>query len=173
MKTPPHQVPVLIPFVAALLFAAIVAPTLAANPNFEGQWRIDLERSDPMRDGLEVDNAYVLTLDGEDLHARRTFFGNGQSQSLEWTFETDGKPHEIPGMMEPRKARVKWRKDKLGVSYTMNRQTPRGPMDIDVTETWKITEEGELEIAYAMRVGQRTMRRKEIYRRAEASSEEP
>ncbi|MEM1246651.1 MAG: hypothetical protein AAGA81_23635 [Acidobacteriota bacterium] len=152
----------------ALLLFAFAGAAPAANPDFQGRWRIDLERSDPMNlEGLEIDNAYELTLDGDDLRAKRTFFQNGQSQSVEWTFQTDGKPHEIPGMTEPRKARVKWRKDRLSVSYTMQRQTPRGALDIDVVETWKLTKEGELEISHSMRVGQRNMKRREIYRRAD------
>ena len=52
MKIPPHRTLSLAPFVAALLCVALAEPVEASNPDFEGRWRIDLERSDPMREGL-------------------------------------------------------------------------------------------------------------------------
>ncbi len=148
--------------VAALVLA--VPPSWSANPEFEGTWKMDRLRSDPMnQQGLMVDNSYTLALDGEDLKAKRTFFRQGQAQSIDWVFYTDGKPYEIPGMLAPRKARVKWKKNKLSVSYTMTRETPRGGFDLDVVETWQINKVGELEIRYSTRVGERNRTRKEIY----------
>ena len=148
--------------ISVLVLAA--APSMGANPEFEGTWKMDTLRSDPMnQQGMMVDNSYTLVLDGEDLKAKRTFFRQGQARSLDWVFYTDGKPYEIPGMLAPRKARVKWKKNKLSVSYTMTRETPRGGFDLDIVETWQINKVGELEIRYSTRVGERNRTRKEIY----------
>ncbi|REJ80751.1 MAG: hypothetical protein DWQ30_12660 [Acidobacteria bacterium] len=131
---------------------------------FEGTWRIDLERSDPMtQQGLEVDNAYRLTLDGENLQAVRTFYSGGREAAVDWTFVTDGKAHEIPGLRRPRQARAKWKKDRLTVSYTLTLETQRGDFDIDVVEPWKVTPDGELEIRYDSRMPSRSQTRREIY----------
>jgi hypothetical protein len=141
----------------------------AADANFAGTWRIDLERSDPMtQQGLKVDNSYQVTLQGEDLAVIRTFYSQGQSQSVDWTFVTDGKPHEIPGLRQSRTARTKWKKEKLTVSYTLSMDTPRGAFDLDVVETWSINKAGELEILYATRLPNRTQTRKEVFVRQAA-----
>ncbi len=120
----------------ALFIASIcAAPMLAANPEFEGIWTIDLERSDGMGpEELKIDNTIELTLDGENINVKRTFKANGQTGEIDWVFVTDGKAHLIPGFRNERNARTKWRKNKLTVGYTMSRQTPRGSFDLDVTE---------------------------------------
>ena len=153
--------------ICALLLTGTV-PALAGNPDFEGTWEIDLERSDPINpQGLKLDGSYTLTLDGENLATTRTITAGGQSQDIDWTFVTDGKPHEIPGMRAPRKARTKWKKNKLNVSYTISMDTPRGAFDLDIVETWSINKKGELEILYATRLPNRTQTRREFYVRQE------
>lgn len=154
----------------SLLFVALAllgsAPSAASNPDFAGTWRMDMERSDPMnQQGLKLENSYRLVLDGENIQTTRTFYRGGQGQSVDWVFVTDGKPHEIPGMREPRKARTKWKKNKLTVSYSMSRQTPRGNFDLDVVENWSLNKKGELEILYSTRIGERNITRKEVYLR--------
>lgn len=151
---------------AALLGLLVASVAWPANPDFEGIWRIDLDRSDPInQQGLKLDGSYTLALDGENVAITRTFVGGGQSQDVTWTLVTDGKPHEIPGMRAPRKARAKWKKDKLSVSYTLSMDTPRGAFDLDITETWSINKQGELEILYATRLPNRTQTRREFYLR--------
>lgn len=148
---------------AGLLFAS--GPTFGtANAEFTGTWRIDLERSDAMnRQGLKVAGTYRLALDGENLDVTRTFEAGGQTQAVAWTLVTDGKPHEIPGMRAPRKARAKWKKDRLTISYTTTLDTPRGAFDLDVTETWQIKDSEQLEIVYTTRLPNRTQTRREVW----------
>ena len=150
---------------AALFFGSGLAG--AANESFVGTWRIDLERSDPMMGNIKVDNDYRLGLDGENLEVVRVFRSQGQESAVEWTLQTNGEPHDIPGMREPRTVKAKWKKNRLTVTYPMELETPRGTVTLDITELWVINKAGELEVRTSTRTqrGQRT--RTEIFTRLE------
>ncbi len=150
---------------ATSLLLLTAALATAANPSFVGTWRIDLERSDPMMGNVKVDNDYRLELDGENLEVVRVFRSQGQESAVEWTLMTDGKPHDIPGMREPRTVKAKWKKNRLSISYPLELETPRGSMTLDITEVWAINKAGELEVRTSTRTqrGQRT--RTEIFTR--------
>ncbi len=143
------------PLVAASLVIAMfaAAPLLAANPDFAGIWQLDNERSDslaPGRAGRERPNTLDLELDiavnGEDLVMNYTMRNENLPGPVQFTQHliTDGKPAEMPDFQGgTRTARVKWRKNKLSVSYT--RVTPFG--DLDITETWQLSRDGsELQV---------------------------
>ena len=156
----------------ALAPFVVLLPTpelYAANSALDGAWRMDLERSDAMMRGIKVDNSYTLAAKGENVEVKRTFYRDGQSNAIDWVFVTDGKPHEVPGMRAPRKVRVKWKKEKLNVSYSMSFETPRGEFSVDVTETWLINKAGELEIRYVTRTAGGPQNRVEVYTREAAS----
>ena len=138
------------PLVAASLVIAAfaAAPLLAANPDFAGVWQLDNERSDslaPGRAGRERPNTLDLELDialtGEDLVMNYTMRNENLPGPVQFTQHliTDGKPAEMPDFQGgTRTARVKWRKDRLSVSYT--RVSPFG--DLDITETWQLSKDG-------------------------------
>ena len=162
---------------AALAIASLGAAPLAAdNPDFAGVWQLDNERSDslaPGRAGRDRPNTLDLELDisltGEDLIMNYTMRGENLPAPVQFiqNLTTDGKPVEMPDFQGgTRTARVKWRKDKLSVSYT--RVTPFG--DFDVTETWQLSKDGsELEVMMHTRTqNPRPDIRKLIYVRATA-----
>ena len=143
------------PVVGAVLAVAsfAAAPLAAANPDFAGVWQLDNERSDslaPGRAGRERPNTLDLELDialtGEDLVMNYTMRNESLPGPVQFTQNliTDGKPTEMPDFQGgTRTARVKWRKNKLSVSYT--RVTPFG--DLDITETWQLSRDGsELQV---------------------------
>ncbi len=151
------------------LLAALPFQATAQHEAFDGTWRIDLERSDSInREGLKIDNSYTLATRGENLQVTRTLNGGVGSRSVDWVFITDGKPNEIPGLREPRQARTRWKKDRLNVSYTLKWPTPRGSIDLDITEVWKINDRSELEIQTNTRAPDRNLVRTEIYVRVES-----
>ena len=139
---------------AALAVASLgAAPPAAANEGFAGVWQLDNERSHslaPGRAGRERPNTLDLELDialtGEDLVMNYTMRNENLPGPVQFTQNliTDGKPTEMPDFQGgTRTARVKWRKDKLSVSYT--RVTPFG--DLDITETWQLSKDGsELQV---------------------------
>jgi hypothetical protein len=165
------------PLVAtALALAALGAPPLAAaNPDFAGVWQLDLDRSDSLAPGRRgqqqeqppVDVELDVSLNGEDVVLTYTMRNDDWPQPAQVTQEliTDGKPHESPGLQgRNRTARAKWRKNKLGVSYTT-----RGPFgEFDVTETWQLSKDGsELQVTLHTRIPDRRPDiRKFIYTRA-------
>ncbi len=162
---------------AALAIASLgAAPLAAANEDFAGIWQLDSERSDslaPGRAGRERPNTLDLELEisltGEDLVMNYTMRGENLPAPVQFSqnLVTDGKPRKMPDFQGgTRTARVKWRKDKLSVSYT--RITPFG--DFDVTETWQLSKDGsELEVMLHTRTQDpRPDIRKLIYVRATA-----
>ena len=162
---------------AALAIASLgAAPLAAANEDLAGVWQLDNERSDslaPGRAGRERPNTLDLELEisltGEDLVMNYTMRGENLPAPVQFSqnLVTDGKPRKMPDFQGgTRTARVKWRKDKLSVSYT--RITPFG--DFDVTETWQLSKDGsELEVMLHTRTQDpRPDIRKLIYVRATA-----
>lgn len=138
------------------------APLAAANADFAGIWQLDNERSDslaPGRAGRERPNTADVELDisltGEDVVMNYSIRGDDLPApvQIKQEFTTDGKPVETPSIQgRSRTSRVKWRKDKLSVSYTMV-----GPFgDFDVTETWQLSKDGsELQVTLHTRIPDR------------------
>ncbi len=160
----------------ALALAALgAAPLAAANPDFAGIWQLDADRSDSLAPGRRaqqqqqppVDVELDVSLNGEDVVLNYTMRRDDWPSPAQVTQEliTDGKPHESPGLQgRNRTVRVKWRKDKLAVSYTT-----RGPFgEFDVTETWQLSKDGsELQVTMHTRIPDRRPDiRKFIYTRA-------
>ena len=150
---------------AALVLTILVLPSgAAAQEELLGNWKIDVARSDPpQRGGNVIDNHMEIFSAGDDLRVERVYVVDGQEHPVTTLYVTDGKPHDIPN---PRggtnRARAKIKKGRLSVSYTTSFNTPRGPLDLDITEVWRRKGE-ELEISYAVRVNERVQQRKEIY----------
>jgi hypothetical protein len=159
----------------ALLAVLSLAPALAlpaaAQPadSLAGTWSLDLERSDPRRGPNAmplVDTEIKVSMEGDDVRVVRNFETPQGARILDVTYQTDGKPHEITGPMgNPVTVRARWAKDKLRVSYTLS----RGGFDLDITEIWSVGKEGELNIQYSTRMGDRMDNRKELYVRASES----
>lgn len=162
---------------AALAIASLgAAPLAAANEDFAGIWQLDNERSDslaPGRAGREQPNTLDLELDisltGEDVVMNYTMRRDDLSAPVQFSqnLVTDGKPLQMPNFQGgTRTARVRWRKDKLSLSYTRN--SPFG--DFDITETWQLSKDGsELQVTLHTRVPDRRPDiRKLIYVRATA-----
>ncbi|MXX76757.1 MAG: hypothetical protein F4210_10030 [Holophagales bacterium] len=161
---------------AALALAALgAAPLSAANADFAGIWQLDPERSDSLAPGRRgqqqqqppVDVELDVSLDGEDVVMSYTLRREDAPAPAQVTQKlvTDGKPHETTGLRGgKRTTRVRWRKDKLAVSYTT-----RGPFgEFDVTETWQLSKDGsELQVTMHTRIPDRRPDiRKFIYTRA-------
>ena len=135
---------------AALTIASLSgAPLAAADERFAGIWQLDNERSDALPPGRPdrpqpnpVDVELDISLVGEDVVMNYTMRrGDWPSPAqVNANLVADGKPLQMPdfrgGM---RTARVKWRKDKLTITYTS--RSPFG--EFDVTETWQMSKDGK------------------------------
>ena len=152
---------------AAVLGLCASAVVLGANASFVGTWRMDMQRSDPMMGNVMIENDYRLELSGENLDVVRVFKSQGQESAVEWTLQTDGEPHEIPGMREPRTVKARWKKDRLNITYQLVFEGQRGTMQLDVTELWTINKAGELEVRTSTRTQRGQQSRVEIFTRVE------
>lgn len=141
--------------------ALLVAPLVARESSLVGAWHLDPDLSDQRRNGgpmLAMD--LEVSMVGEDVHIKRSLPVRAQERTFEVTYVTDGKPHEVPGLLGGTvNMRAKWKKEKLSLSYTLS----RGGFDTDVTETWSIDKTGNLVIQYGTRVGDRNIVRREVY----------
>jgi hypothetical protein len=154
----------------ALLGASLLlaAAGNAQSPDLAGSWRIDLEASDAPRNGPPLrDTRLTVSLVGDDVRITREIgLDTAQPRTHDATYVTDGKPHDVPGILQPtQKVRARWRKEKLQISYAISRQTPRGAFELDVTESWSVHEDGALHVDYSTRMQDRNLTRREIYRR--------
>ena len=153
----------LLVFLVLACFLATPAAAAIASDSLAGTWQLDLERSDERRQGRPlVDAEMTVEMVGDDVRATRSFAG-GMSFTIDYV--TDGKPHEVDTPIGSQKVRARWKKEKLFLSYSISRDTPRGAFELDVTETWTL-KNGELNIGFSTRVGDRNLTRKEIWVRA-------
>jgi len=131
-----------------LLGALVLVPALAsANGDFAGNWKLDPEKSKGMRPEAPTDVVMTLALDGENLLVERTAVREEGPDKAEWTYVTDGAPHEIVGKTLTRITTAKWKGKKLEVSYKLEIQG----IEVDVAETWKMRKKG-LEVKYVSKV---------------------
>lgn len=154
------------------LLGLLSSAPVAAQAGFSGHWTLDRERSDPLIRGGGPLPEVEMTLEmrGDDVVVSRLYRRDGQEQPVSFTYVTDGKPHDVSTPFGgARTTRARWKKDRLVASYTISRDTQRGSFDLDITETWRLSEDGaEIEIAYLTRMGERSVPRTEIYVRTPA-----
>lgn len=126
-------------------------------------WRLDLEANDERRNGPPlVDTRLTVSMVGAGVAIERAFTTGQGSRTHEATYVTDGKPHDVPGILTPNQTvRVRWRKEKLQISYAIS----RGGLELDVTQVWSIDKQGALGVLDSTRVQDRNITRREIYRR--------
>ncbi len=133
--------------VAGLLLAA---PGAAQDERFVGIWQKDYTRSDaptgrqdrPQPNAPDIEIEFQLT-DQEVLvtqSTRRLDWPTPQHVDVTWV--TNNKPHAArdPNSGAIQEVRVKWRKKKLNVSFTVKIAT----FEADVQQTWEITKQGDL-----------------------------
>ena len=157
-RLPPSRLCLL--FASAAICAAVA---FAQAPEMAGAWRLDLEASDERRNGPPlVDTRLTVSMVGDGVAVARAFTTGQGSRTHEATYVTDGKPHDVSGILTPTQTvRARWRKEKLQISYAVS----RGGFELDVTEVWSIDKQGALQVLYSTRVQDRNITRREIYRR--------
>jgi len=147
-----------------ILFALFAATAGAQNAELAGSWRLDVGASDERRNGPPlVETQLTISMAGDDVRIERAFTTpDGAGRAHQATFVTDGKPHDVQGLLTPTQTvRARWRKEKLQISYAVS----RGGIALDVTEVWSLDKQGALQILYSTRVQDRNITRREIYRR--------
>jgi hypothetical protein len=119
----------------------MVTPLAEANPKFEGDWVMVVDKSKGLR-GLNSLTQKV-TLEGENVKVERTG-QNGElaPESYEYTYLTNGEEHHVVGPVSfPRDVTAEWKGKKLVVEWEMQ----NSGVSVSAKETWK-TRKGGLEI---------------------------
>lgn len=142
-----------IPIVAALGAAFLIAsgappPAAAQDERFAGSWVKDETRSDaPWRPPgtpptKRTETKIDISLVGEDVTMVFTLRPPDWDTSVQVpaNYITDNKPQEAPDFFGgQREVRVKWRKKKLNIAYTIK----FGGFEADVQEVWEVSKNGQ------------------------------
>ena len=139
---------------AAVLLLAPLAGS--ANSDFEGEWKLDMERSRGELGPLTA-ATQVITLDGKNVKvSRHVERGAEEPQEIEYLYLTNGAPHKVvgPGDFE-REVTAEWDGDKLVVKWTFL----FNEIEIPAVETWKMKRAGlEMKRVFTTPVGDRELR---------------
>ena len=138
---------------AALLLAPLAA---FANSDFEGEWKLDLERS--RGDLGELTAAtQVITIEEKNVKvSRHVERGMEDPYDLEYVYLTNGAPHKVvgPGEFE-REVTAEWDGKELVVKWTV----VFNEIQIPAVETWKKRRAGlEMKRIFSTPIGDREVR---------------
>jgi hypothetical protein len=144
--------------VAAMAFSLAAA---AAGVNLSGTWVLDKDKSDTPRFGAgggrggggggqggAPDLTLVIRQTDNDLQITRKFSRGDQERSVEQKFTLDGKENTNPAGMGRSgsaefKSKSKWNKDRLVIEGTQKFNSPRGPLEVEVTEEFSLSADGK------------------------------
>ncbi len=137
---------------AALLLAPLAA---SANSDFEGEWKLDVERSREI--GETTGAKQVIKLEGKNVQVSRQVERGGEDPyDVEYLYLTGGDPHKVvgPGDFE-RQVTAKWDGKRLIVKWTLD----FNGIEIPTVETWKMKRAGlEVKQVYTTPMGEREVR---------------
>ncbi len=143
------------PLIAAA--ALLLVPLGAfANSDFEGEWKLDLERSRGDLGQLTA-ATQVIMLDGKNVKvSRHVERGAEDPQEIEYVYLTNGAPHKVlgPGDFE-REVTAEWKGKELVVKWTLE----FNQIEIPAVETWKMKRAGlEMKRVFTTPIGDREVR---------------
>ena len=143
------------PLIAAAALT-LVPLGASANSDFEGEWKLDLERSRGDL-GQLTGATQVITLDGKNVKvSRHVERGAEEPQDIEYVYLTNGVPHKVlgPGDFE-REVTAEWDGKELVVKWTFLFNA----IEIPAVETWKMKRAGlEVKQVYTTPMGDRELR---------------
>lgn len=119
------------------------------HPDMTGTWTLDKSKSDfgPFRDRpiSKADVKLVVTQRDPELKLTRTLSLNGQQDVREQTYYTDERGETNPPTLGTGevKSKTKWDGDKVVTRSKMTRETQRGTFEIDTTEKWQLSSDGQ------------------------------
>ncbi|MCS6873119.1 MAG: hypothetical protein N2Z23_05335 [Pyrinomonadaceae bacterium] len=145
----------------ALLLAFVIFAFPQNQPNFSGEWELDIQLSKlDARSRIESIRMLVTQTEkdikvethvkrqpGSDGQRGRFGGGFGMMGDTLYTYTLDGKETEItqetPMGSVPVSLKAKIEKGQLKLSQVRNLNTPMGAVSISVKETWKLSEDGK------------------------------
>jgi len=119
------------------------------HPDLTGTWALDKSKSDlgPFRDRpiAKADETLVIAHHDPELKIMRTLSLNGQEQSHDLAYYTDGRGETNPATFGGGevKSKTKWDGEKVVAKSSTMRQTSQGAVFIDVTDRWQLSADGQ------------------------------
>lgn len=160
-----------IAFAAGLVVLGFMGSAGAQEkPNLSGTWVLDKEKSDPPmgmggRGGFNPDVTLIIEHQEPVLKIKRIVKTERGEQVQEQVFTTDGKENKNPGMRGGEfRSKTQWDKGKLVTKGTQTIESPMGTMELEITETRTLSEDGKTLIIETRTVtpqGERT--RKQVF----------
>lgn len=134
-----------------LVLAALLMPELSAQrgkSNFSGTWALNESKSDFGNSQFRMGASEIIILQkGKELTDDRTYMGfDGNEIKLSDKYTLDGKECENEGMWEStKKSTLSWSDDKksLIISSTVYFNMNGEDMEIEISETWKLADDGK------------------------------
>jgi hypothetical protein len=119
------------------------------HPDLNGTWTLDNAKSDfgPLRDRplAKAETTLVVAYHDPELKLTRTRRLNEMQDTSEQVFYTDERGETNPALIGAGdvKSKTKWDGDKIVTRARMERQTPRGNTQIDMTTKWELSSDGK------------------------------
>jgi hypothetical protein len=146
---------------ASLLLAALAAAAAAAHgdgkkeakapPDLSGTWEIDRAKSDfgifADRPVSKADATLVVLHREPELKITRTLKLNGQQETKEFTYYTDGRGETNPATIGAGevKSKTKWEGGKVAARAKMTWPGQNGApgVEMEVTQKWQVSSDGK------------------------------
>lgn len=138
----------------------------ADQADFSGTWVLNQQKSDAAnpRGGQQPDITMMIEQSGGALKISQKVTRGGNERTFDFTYTTDGEAREIRSVQGSGPARAKWDGDKLAVRSVQKRRTPRGEMEVESAETWKLSPDGKvLTVISTMKTPRGERTRKMVY----------
>ncbi|MDT7687296.1 MAG: hypothetical protein QOE46_55 [Acidobacteriota bacterium] len=145
----------------AACLAGVGAATAAARddkkkdekprPDMSGTWTLDRSKSDfgPFRERpiSKADSTLVIAHHDPELKITRTLTLNGQQETKEFNYYTDGRGEANPAVIGTGevKSKTKWDGDKVSAHSKMTWPGQNGAagVEMDVTQKWQVSADGK------------------------------
>ena len=123
-------------------------PAPQGHPDLSGTWRLDKSRGNFRRYNAELADGgltLVVTQAEPEIRIARKFVLEGQERTQALVYYTDGRGEANPTMMtnELIRTKTKWQGRKLVTSATTRNVLRNVTIDIDTTETWALSADGQ------------------------------
>lgn len=120
------------------------------RPDLSGTWELDRSKSDfgMFRDRpvSKADSTLVIAHRDPELKITRTLRLNGQEETKQFAYYTDGRGETNPAGIGPGeiKSKTKWDGDKVSVRAKLTRPGPGGAAyDLEMTQKWQVSSDGK------------------------------
>jgi hypothetical protein len=145
MTSPAQRLARVLALVGALGLGWSPSALAAELSELAGSWVKDVKLSDAQRNGQNPAAEATLTVEGIELKIDQTVHAEDGPRNFKYSYIADGQPHPARNPFfqgAERDVTAEWKSGSLVVKWTQS----NGPVNVDVTETWKLKGRDKIEI---------------------------